>query len=183
MQPCPFKHRVVKAHIHLYINTNIMCCIKKWLSVAQGFMCSLPWNKSPVSDEGRWWAEGSWQRRPLKAAFICNSLTEMYAHMLYSDTADPSYIIDVLVTMELQLLEAKGCCRAGRGFFFFFSFSLLCYCFIRLEWLMLISRNHMYIHNGKLAADNCTMLYFFCIIAEALSFWHHLSGVNIISKH
>lgn len=51
---------------------------------------------------------GDWA---LKAAFICSSLAAMYAHMLYSDTADPSYIIDMLVSMELQMLEAKGWCR------------------------------------------------------------------------
>lgn len=51
----------------------------------------------------------------LKAAFICSSLAATYAHMLYSDTADPSYIIDVLVSVELQELQelrAKGCCMA-----------------------------------------------------------------------
>lgn len=48
----------------------------------------------------------------LKAAFICSHLAAMYAHMLYSDISDPSYIIDMLVSMELQMLEAKGWCRA-----------------------------------------------------------------------
>lgn len=54
-----------------------------------------------LKDFNRGWA--------LKAAFICSSLAAMYAHMLYSDTADPSYIIDVLVSMELQRL------RVGAG--------------------------------------------------------------------
>lgn len=48
----------------------------------------------------------------LKAAFICSSLAAMYAQMLYSDTADPSYIIDVLVSMEPHKLEAKDWCSA-----------------------------------------------------------------------
>lgn len=50
---------------------------------------------------GLWNFKRNWT---FKADFICSYLTAMCAHMLYSHTGDPSYIIDVLVSMELQML-------------------------------------------------------------------------------
>lgn len=47
----------------------------------------------------------------LKDVFMCSSLAAMCAHILHSNIAGPSYIIDVLVSMELQILKAKAWCR------------------------------------------------------------------------
>lgn len=41
------------------------------------------------------------------SSFIYSSLAAPYPHVQYSDTADPSYIIDGSVSMEPHMLEAK----------------------------------------------------------------------------
>lgn len=95
----------------------------------------------------------------------------MHAYMPYSHTADPSYIIDVLVSVELQMLEAKGWCGPDTmGEYFFFQ------CFIRVEWLILInspSTDSVYIYHANAVAQVGAILHQWVwnsIMAEEMSY-------------